>query len=838
MITMPEKIDRASYFERLGRKIGLMNDKNFGDKERKEAYNELTKFFNKWKLGKVGELEKDFYRVKVPSFLKANNQFVARIVWDQYEAAYTSPDGEQYGADAAVYQMLDDLKKSSKKFNWLYSNWYTSDYSGECMVEVFAETKKHAKRFEEGGTIMPMTTQDMVALRKARALIEDVAPRTAFGRSVNYIEDRWDNGKCLLGVYEASENWDKATTDQYVADACYYLNNLNEHFKVPGYHFDLTGITEGNLYVAKDREETDWAFNSCDGEYDYMQENAYRQYLANKAEVQHKLSLMVHEATIIVDEESDYASKLGQLMSIQEGVTDSISDAWTKFKNFLGKMWAKFTEFLSRTINSDKNYLDKYKDIILNKKFQLDSVELDGDYKVGINRLSTYTINTPNPRDIEGYPAENNAENLKLVQKKFFSEYNGSIEFSDFCKNYFKGSRDGKENRMQLTEANVNMTDLFNYCYNYQKIHSTLNKNYGIMQKAGDSFIAMAKEMDKAGIQHTKDQHVGQGNATQSEIDAGTAKAKGTTPPSAFRPTKNFQGNANGATAANPANDQKLKDAIAEYNKLTNPKDAAEEGKKESLANDINKYAGKEIIKITQITTASAIITCLGYPIEEAASLHEKVTFGSGSGSGGTNTSKSSFSPNASAFGNATGAGNVTQHQGVSNVDKEGNVTHSVSAEDMKDDAKNLVTKVNMYTSTASTVFAGMLQAAQTIQKDYMAVIKRHVQSYLGDKESPDTAAQSATTNNVSDPNMAKPTTEMISDLRGRAHRIETIRSNAGLTPEQKNTQINAELQSASASVNNARAFQSEADINQYADQLQNALDQQNKNNQPAQGQQ
>ena len=267
-----------------------------------------------------------------------------------------------------------------------------------------------------------------------------------------------------------------------------------------------------------------------------------------------------------------------------------------------------------------------------------------------------------------------------------------------------------------------------------------------------------------------------------------------------------------------------------DYNSITNPNSEEEETKKENAAKKINTIVSNSIT-ITQAQQASGIITGLGYPIEEAASLHEKATFGSGSGSGGTNTSKSSFSPNASAFGNATGSGNVTQHQGVNNVDSSGKVTHAVSAEDMKDDAKNLVTKVNMYTSTASTVFAGMCTAAQTIQKDYMAVIKRHVQSYLGDKESPNAAAQSATTNNVSDPNMAKPTTDMISDLRGRAQRIEGIRNNAGLTPEQKNTQINAELQSASASVNNARAFQSEADINQYADQLQNALDQQNKSN-------
>ena len=75
---------------------------------------------------------------------------------------------------------------------------------------------------------------------------------------------------------------------------------------------------------------------------------------------------------------------------------------------------------------------------------------------------------------------------------------------------------------VMITKANINMTDLFNYCYNYQKIHTTLGKNYGIMQKAGDSFIAMAKEMDKAGTQNVG----GQGKATQDEINAANKNAQ------------------------------------------------------------------------------------------------------------------------------------------------------------------------------------------------------------------------------------------------------------------------------------------------------------------------
>lgn len=664
---------------------------------------------------------------------------------------------------------------------------------------------------------MGMTTQDMVALRKARAIIEDVAPRTAFGRSVNYIEDRFDGNKCVLGYYEASENLSPSEREEYIVEACNYLNNLNEHFHVDGYHFDMSGVTEGKLYFAKDAEDwEDWTFNSSDGEYSYMEECAYRQYLANKAEVQHKLQMMVSEAVIIVDEESDYASKLNQLMSIQEGVTDSVSDAWTKFKNFLGKMWAKFTEFISRTLNSDKNYLTKYKDIILNKKYQLEAQEIDGDYFTGIERLARYQISTPTAQDIANIPEDTSqGDSLKKLQAYVFKDYSSgsSVEFADFVKNWFKGSKDGKENRFSLNESNVNMTDMYNFCFNYDKVRNTLNKNYGIMQKAGDSFISMAKDMDKNNPKPEGGTNIGNnpsGPAAKPEAKP-TMKVEGMKVSVVDKDGKTI-------SFADCANANEL-GALRSKVKADLDKGATPDVKallttvKQEIANQQKKQQAQQQPKQgnpqPHPQNASAFIaTHLQIPVNEAVTSN-------GSSAGGVTTNKSGYSANANALGNLADKGNVNQHSGVNNVDAEGNVTASISRDQMGKDGDTLVKKVNNYTSVTGTVFAGMLTAAQTIHKDFMTIIKKHVQSYLGDKDSPDQAARAETnfgTNNTPEANQ-----DTINNLRN-------IHSQAVAARNNNNQNLVAQLLAQATQVSGGKQFGNETELDSYITGLEQEL--------------
>ena len=639
-----------------------------------------------------------------------------------------------------------------------------------------------------------MTTQDMNALRNARAIIENVAGRSDFGRSINYIADKWENGRVVLGLYE----------DQKEEEGAEFLNNLNEHLHLDGYHFDLTGVTEGKLYFSRDAEVDPgkYAFSSSDNEYSYNEEAAYQQYLLNKAEVQKKLGLMIGEAGIICSE-ATYDEKITGLYALQEGVGDSVSDAWTKFKNFLAKVWAKFNEFIARTLNSDKNYLTKYKDIILNKKFQLENVEVDADYKVGVERLNSYQVKTPNAAAINQIVAENNPENMKAVQKLVLPEYNPSsnIEFTDFCKMYFKGGDAAKNGtKHSLTEANVNMTDMFNYCFNYDKIRNVLNKNYGIMQKAGDAFIAMAKDLDK------------NNRGADGKGQGGTEDPNNPT----VTPPKGKGGESityTGSQGKITGSDGKTVNTNS-YGPSTNAEiaDLMNKGKDYATAErEINQKRTKANQKMNE-----SFIGYLGIPITE------DVSFGS-SGTGGTNAPSSNVKADANKV---VPKGNVIQHQGVNNTNAAGQNTAHVDAKDMDKEATGLTTKVQMYCTASQNVFTGMLTAAETIHKDYMKIIKAHVQSYLGDKESPNTVASAGTNFTGGTPNANAETISKLNDIKTQIENERNDKNNA-------NT-INQLLQQASAIANEGNtgrqiSFSSEADIESYVKTSQDALDAQNK---------
>lgn len=646
---------------------------------------------------------------------------------------------------------------------------------------------------------MSMTTQDMNALRHARAIIENVAGRSDFGRSINYIADKWENGKVVLGLYE----------DQKEEEGAEFLNNLNEHLHLDGYHFDLTGVTEGKLYFSRDAEVDSgkYAFSSSNNEYSYNEEAAYQQYLLNKAEVQKKLGLMIGEAGIICNEDASYSEKISGLLNIQEGVGDSVSDAWTKFKNFLAKVWAKFNEFIARTLNSDKNYLTKYKDIILNKKFQLENVEVDADYKVGVERLNSYQVRTPNAAAINQIVAENNPENMKAVQKLVLPEYNPSsnIEFTDFCKMYFKGGDAAKNGtKHSLTEANVNMTDMFNYCFNYDKIRNVLNKNYGIMQKSGDAFIAMAKDLDKNNRGADGNGPGGTEDPKNPTVKPKAKKIKGTAPVIAEADLKK-----------DPQNNQPTEDAkkaLKAYQDAVVSKDV---NRIEATYNALTAHLNNPSTKKLEFEE-SYFMTYLGIPI------NEDVSFGS-KGTGGTNAPSSNVKADANKV---VPKGNVIQHQGVNNTNADGRNTAYVDAKDMDKEAAGLTTKVQMYCTASQNVFTGMLTAAETIHKDYMKIIKAHVQSYLGDKESPNTVASAGTNFTGGTPNA---NAETITKLNNIKTQIENERKGGN----NANT-INQLLQQASAVANEGNtgrqiSFSSEADIESYVKTSQDALDAQNK---------
>lgn len=563
---------------------------------------------------------------------------------------------------------------------------------------------------------MRVTQEDYNAGLLALQVYDRIHSRSPFGRSTTIVENaKWDNGRKVLAYYEShlsiDEPWKKENREQYISDGGKFLNRLNEAYHKDGYHIGMTGLTEGFIYVARDAENNNYEYNSSEGEYMYEQECAYRQYLINKAYCQKQLRGMVVEAAILSDDQISISEKVDKLYSINEGLGDSVKDAWGKFKAFLAKIWQKFSEFIARTVNTDKGYLEKYKDIILHRKWKDDQKDLDIDaqYTVGITRLSQFAVATPTAQDVNNKLTGNDDTDLKTYQAKLMPAYRGNntVDFADFCKHWFKGG-DGKGGKHNLTGGEINFTDMYNFCYNYKKIHNNINKNQSIMQNAATVFENAAKEhlnkqkQPTAAPAQPDDKNKQNGSAT-------TTDKKSNYPETIIvKDDKGVDVTRHVSAAEKTSYDQEISTAGNDKTKL-----------KGVYSKYISK--GKSNDEFNNLTESFKYKGKLGTFVLEDV--------GVSSNTGGTGATSGSF-------GRAgVKAGNTVQMADTSTkVDPQ--------------EEKDLTKKIGFFTSASGTLFASMCTAAETIKKDYMKIIKMHVQSYLGeDKDSENKIAQQAGTN-------------------------------------------------------------------------------------------
>jgi hypothetical protein len=157
-------------------------------------------------------------------------------------------------------------------------------------------------------------------------------------------------------------------------------------------------------------------------------------------------------------------------------------DAWDSFVAFVEKMMGKFTEAISNKFLFNKSYLEKYKDIILNKKPKHIAFSFNGDYNVAIKRCMNSQIPV---FDYETHAAmlsdtdKSDSEIVKAILPNgndFTYDQNASL--SDQLKTYFLGAENNKKTEGYFDTTNaLNWTDMYNYCYNAKKITEVSNKD-------------------------------------------------------------------------------------------------------------------------------------------------------------------------------------------------------------------------------------------------------------------------------------------------------------------------------------------------------------------------
>ena len=190
---------------------------------------------------------------------------------------------------------------------------------------------------------------------------------------------------------------------------------------------------------------------------------------------------------------SEGVNVFDKIQTLNEG---TIGDKFKKFVEWIKGLVAKFTEKLTGLVAKDKTYLEKYKDIILGKKFK-DEVFTMPEYFTGLKRISSTAVPQFNYATQEKLLAGENGEFAKTIINDYDTSKHNS--FSDFCKAYFQGGSDARPFRG--AEIGANVKDMYDFCYDFTKIKNIIETDQRTLMaaaKAGETVLTNASKDNEA----------------------------------------------------------------------------------------------------------------------------------------------------------------------------------------------------------------------------------------------------------------------------------------------------------------------------------------------------
>lgn len=212
----------------------------------------------------------------------------------------------------------------------------------------------------------------------------------------------------------------------------------------------------------------------------------YDLFLSEQIIEQSKFEACINESILI----SSGTNNLQNIQLLEESVVDKLKEGIMRLLESLSKIWAKFQESMATLIKKDKDYLEKYKEIILKKK-PINADYNMYDYQRGVSNL----LNSPVP--VFNYNTmKDDLKDKETFINKYLSKYkagNDKTNFVDGVKAYLRGSVEQKK----INSSQLNMTDIYNYCYTYKKMEDLIHKDLQYIEKAGKDAINMVEKMGR-----------------------------------------------------------------------------------------------------------------------------------------------------------------------------------------------------------------------------------------------------------------------------------------------------------------------------------------------------
>lgn len=355
---------------------------------------------------------------------------------------------------------------------------------------------------------------------------------------------------------------------------------------------------------------------------------------------------------------------------LHEGFTDKIKEVWNKFVTFINKIWAKFKETFDKMLDTDRGYLKQYQAVITQRKLKITELSMP-EYKAKI--IASTHAEQLNPNKIDDMLGGIAAYIGTMSIPNEVKGYKGE-ETSQALKTHietvFCG---GSLDDKDYNISSLNMTDIYDFCYDFkEKTLPDINKDFDAITKSAQTFKRLCDELDAA--------NKAQKTAEESAAKAAEQKTGET--------GKKVTGGAQAVSAF-------IKSGTAGAVEVSD--------KSESVIGNYPTFRRLNEINIGGDAKAD------GSGVENKAGA-----------AGGTSVSvDSKFSKNASGLSGDE----------LNNDSKEGvaKTTSGFTSEQI-DQA------IRTYENTNTAIISAKQHICEKMYKDYMAIIRWHVRSYVGEK--------------------------------------------------------------------------------------------------------
>lgn len=443
------------------------------------------------------------------------------------------------------------------------------------------------------------------------------------------------------------------------------------------------------------------------------------------------------------------------LSPLNEGVGDNLKNGWNKLVQFVKEIVAKFTESITNLFSSEKGWLEKYKNIILTKKPAEDATIDDfPPYDIGYQRITGATVPQFNPEN-DASKLASNEEFIKYVCPAIGSVFKdvfpdgAESKLSDGLTKYFRGG----ESRNGVQMSNLNFTDMYNFCYNYEKlsdlvkkdqkaIDSSSNNANTAIQKAIESLSTEEKnktaEQPRDPQAEKKNDNTDSGNSADSDVKN---DEKDTKKQQYIQDYIKHAQNAIKPIHGKYRKGDEPSDVKDSYNKNVAAKRKELEDKAKAEGIDLNLSDLTNVVHRLEFATLYNFNEVLYNIITEAPDIKM----------GKSETPKASTNTNSAATkdnNTAYNANNTTASQDTADSAASGAMGRNNN--DKQAALEEISNKIKVYQDVTNAIFTAKIAVITEIFKAYMSIMRAHVRSIVGKEADTTSVAPSVASDNKS----------------------------------------------------------------------------------------